>query len=59
LLQSKEHAGALAAPRQAIRIDLAHAAAHNGLGWQLLTGPKELRDPREALLKTKEADPKK
>jgi Tfp pilus assembly protein PilF len=46
--QAREHALALAALRQAVAIDPAHAEAHNGLAGLLLTGPKELRDPKAA-----------
>ncbi len=46
---AKEHAKALAALRQAVRIAPKCAEAHNNLAWLLLTGPKELRDPEQAL----------
>jgi len=41
--------------RQAIRTDPGHAGAHNSLAWLLLTGPKQLRDPKEALLLARKA----
>jgi uncharacterized protein HemY len=41
--------------RQAIRTDPKHAAAHNFLAWILLTGPNDLRDPKEALLLARKA----
>jgi Tfp pilus assembly protein PilF len=46
---AKEHAKALAALRQAVKIAPKCAEAHNNLAWLLLTGPKELRDPAQAL----------
>jgi serine/threonine protein kinase/WD40 repeat protein len=46
---AKEHAKALAALRQAVKIAPKYAEAHNELAWLLLTGPKELRDPAQAL----------
>ena len=49
LARDKKHAESLAALRQAIETDPSHAAAHNNLAWLLLTGPKELRDPAQAL----------
>ena len=49
LIQEKKHAEALAALRRAIKSDPSHALAHNNLAWQLLVGPKELRDPKAAL----------
>jgi len=48
-LRAKEHAKALAALRQAVKIVPSSAEAHNDLAWLLLTGPKELRDPVQAL----------
>jgi WD40 repeat protein len=44
-----EHARALASVRRAVQIDPAHAETHNKLAWLLLTGPRKLRDPKEAL----------
>ena len=46
---SKEHAKALAELRQAVQLAPGYAEAHNNLAWLLLTGPKELRDPKQAL----------
>jgi WD40 repeat protein/Tfp pilus assembly protein PilF len=43
------HAQALASLRRAVRVDPAHGEAHNNLAWLLLTGPRQLRDPKEAL----------
>jgi Tfp pilus assembly protein PilF len=43
------HAQALAALRQAVQADPGYGEAHNNLAWLLLTGPKELQDPKEAL----------
>jgi serine/threonine protein kinase/WD40 repeat protein len=48
-VQAKEHAKALAALRQAVKLAPGHAMAHNDLAWLLLTGPKDLRDPKQAL----------
>ena len=48
-LRSGQHAQALAALRQAVETESTHAEAHNSLAWLLLTGPRSLRDPREAL----------
>jgi WD40 repeat protein/Tfp pilus assembly protein PilF len=48
-LRSGKHAQALAALRQAVRIDPTDAEAHNALAWLLLTGPMSLRNPQEAL----------
>jgi WD40 repeat protein len=52
---SKEHAKALAALRQAVQLAPGYAEAHNNLAWLLLTGPKELRDPKRALPLTRKA----
>jgi serine/threonine protein kinase/WD40 repeat protein len=49
LLRSGKHAQALAALRQAVRIDPTAVEAHNALAWLLLTGPPSLRNPQEAL----------
>ncbi len=49
LAQQKKDAESLAALRQAIQIDPSHAPAQNKLAWQLLVGPKQLRDPKAAL----------
>jgi eukaryotic-like serine/threonine-protein kinase len=51
----KEHAEALAALRQAVKIVPSCALAHNNLAWLLLTGPKELRDPAQAVIAAKKA----
>jgi hypothetical protein len=48
-VNAKEHAEALAALRQAVQIAPGNAAAHSNLARLLLTGPKELRDPKQAL----------
>jgi tetratricopeptide (TPR) repeat protein len=48
-LRVKEYAKALAALQQAVKIDPRCAKAHNNLSWLLLAGPKELRDPAQAL----------
>jgi Tfp pilus assembly protein PilF len=52
---AKEHAKALAALRQAVKIAPKCAVAHNNLAWLLSTGPKEQRDPAEALLLARKA----
>ncbi len=52
---AKEHAKGLASLRQAVQIAPSNAAAHNNLAWLLLTGPKELRDPAQALLEARKA----
>lgn len=59
--RAKEHAKALAARRQAVRIAPSLAEAHNNLAWLLLAGPKGLRDPAQALIEAKiavELEPK-
>jgi serine/threonine protein kinase/WD40 repeat protein len=61
-IRSKEYATALAELRQAIKIAPKYARAHNNLAWLLLTGPRELRDPAQALplaRKAVELEPKK
>jgi serine/threonine protein kinase/WD40 repeat protein/Tfp pilus assembly protein PilF len=55
LLEAKKHAEALAALRQAVQADPKHALAHNNLAWQLCIGPKELRNPKEALASARKA----
>jgi hypothetical protein len=45
----KEYDRALAALREAVRIDPTYAAAHNNLAWLLAVGPEKLRNPEEAL----------
>jgi WD40 repeat protein len=52
---AENHAQALAALRQAVDADPRHALAHNNLAWLLLTGPKELRKPKEALAHARKA----
>jgi alkane 1-monooxygenase len=54
-VRNKEHGKALAALRQAVQIAPGHARAHNDLAWLLLTGPKELRDPAQALPQARKA----
>jgi serine/threonine protein kinase/WD40 repeat protein len=54
-VRPKEHAKALEALRQAVKIAPGHAEAHNNLAWLLLTGPKELRDPALALAEARKA----
>jgi Tfp pilus assembly protein PilF len=59
--RAKEHAKALAALLQAVKIEPSSAEAQNNLAWVLLAGPKELRDPVQALplaRKAVELDPK-
>jgi tetratricopeptide (TPR) repeat protein len=51
----REYVTAVDLLRQAIRTDARHTAAHNQLAWILLTGPMELRDPKEALLPARKA----
>jgi WD40 repeat protein/Tfp pilus assembly protein PilF len=55
LASAKEYVRAVDLLRQAIRTDAKHALAHNHLAWILLTGPKDLRDPKEALLLARKA----
>jgi serine/threonine protein kinase/WD40 repeat protein/Tfp pilus assembly protein PilF len=50
-----EHAKALGTLRQAVKIAPTLALAHNNLAWLLLTGPKELRDPAQALPEARKA----
>jgi WD40 repeat protein/tetratricopeptide (TPR) repeat protein len=45
----KDHSAALHDLRVAAGLDPGNARARNSLAWLLLTGPKDLRDPREAL----------
>jgi serine/threonine protein kinase/WD40 repeat protein len=54
-ISGKEHAKGLASLRQAVKIAPSNAAAHNNLAWLLLTGPKELRDPAQALPEARKA----
>jgi WD40 repeat protein len=52
---NKEHAKALAALRQAVEVAPSHARAHRDLASVLLNGPKELRDPEQALPQARKA----
>ncbi|HTU91088.1 MAG TPA: tetratricopeptide repeat protein, partial [Gemmataceae bacterium] len=54
-IHGKEHAKGLASLRQAVKVAPSHAMAHNNLAWLLLTGPKDLRNPTEALNEAKKA----
>jgi Tfp pilus assembly protein PilF len=54
-VRANKHADALAALRKAVQITPDHAMAHNNLAWLLLTGPKELRDPTQALPEARKA----
>jgi Tfp pilus assembly protein PilF len=54
-IRGKEYDKAVAALGQAVKTDPKHAEAHNTLAWLLLTGPKELRDPKEALVLSRRA----
>jgi serine/threonine protein kinase/WD40 repeat protein/Tfp pilus assembly protein PilF len=54
-LRKKEHTEALAVLRQAVTIAPGFALPHNNLAWLLLTGPKELRNPRQALTEARKA----
>jgi tetratricopeptide (TPR) repeat protein len=50
LLQRKGlHDEAIASYRKGLKIEPSNAYDHNNLAWQLLVGPKELRDPKVAL----------
>jgi tetratricopeptide (TPR) repeat protein len=49
LEQAKKNGEALAALREAIKIDPNDVQANNNLAWLLVAGPKELRDARAAL----------
>lgn len=49
LTGANKHAEALPRLREAIKTDPTHAMAHNNLAWLLVAGPKELRNPKEAL----------
>jgi WD40 repeat protein/Tfp pilus assembly protein PilF len=48
-VNARKYVKAVGLLRQVIRTDPRHAAAHNHLAWIRLTGPKELRDPKEAV----------
>jgi WD40 repeat protein len=50
-----KHQDALTALRKAVQIAPSHAEAHNNLAWLLLTGPKELLDPEQALSAARKA----
>jgi serine/threonine protein kinase/WD40 repeat protein len=54
-VRKKEYEPALLALRRAIALDPSHATAHNDLAWLLLVGPRELRDPKEALALARKA----
>jgi WD40 repeat protein/tetratricopeptide (TPR) repeat protein len=47
--QPKDPAAALLDLREAVEVDPKDATARNNLAWLLLTGPKDLRNAREAL----------
>jgi WD40 repeat protein len=49
LEQQKRHGEALAALREAIKLDPTHVMAHKNLAWMLVAGPEELRDAPAAL----------
>jgi WD40 repeat protein/Tfp pilus assembly protein PilF len=53
--EAQEYAKAVDLLRQVIRAEPKSALAHNDLAWMLLTGPKDLRDPKEALLLARKA----
>jgi WD40 repeat protein/Tfp pilus assembly protein PilF len=55
LTQANKHAEALTRLREAIKTDPTHALAHNNLAWLLVAGPKELRNPKEALTPARKA----
>ena len=55
-VRANEYAKALAALRQAVKINPQCAMAHNNLAWLLLTGPKEQRDPAQALIAARKAN---
>jgi tetratricopeptide (TPR) repeat protein len=48
-VRANKHQDALTALKKAVQIAPSHAAAQNNLAWLLLTGPKGLRDPEQAL----------
>jgi WD40 repeat protein/Tfp pilus assembly protein PilF len=52
---AKEYVKAVDLLRQVIRTDPKHAQAHNDLAWLRLTGPRDLRDPKEGLLLARKA----
>jgi serine/threonine protein kinase/WD40 repeat protein/Tfp pilus assembly protein PilF len=54
-LRKKELTKALAALRQAVKTAPGFAPGHNNLAWLLATGPKELRDPQQALTEARKA----
>jgi serine/threonine protein kinase/WD40 repeat protein/Tfp pilus assembly protein PilF len=54
-VRAHKHADALKALREAIHIAPKYAMAHNDLAWLLSTGPKELRDPAQALAEARQA----
>jgi serine/threonine protein kinase/WD40 repeat protein/Tfp pilus assembly protein PilF len=53
--KQKKHPEARAALREAMHIDPGNASARSNLAWLLLTGPPELRDPKEALTQARKA----
>ncbi|MGH7172371.1 MAG: hypothetical protein ACRELG_19005 [Gemmataceae bacterium] len=54
-IRANKHAAGLAELREAVKIAPRLAEAHNNLAWELLTGPKELRDPAQALVEARQA----
>jgi serine/threonine protein kinase/WD40 repeat protein/Tfp pilus assembly protein PilF len=54
-IRMKEYPQALTALRQAVQTDPTYARASNSLAWLLLTGPKDLRDPSQALTLARKA----
>jgi WD40 repeat protein len=54
-VRAKNHAKALTALREAVKIAPRFAEAHNDLAWLLATGPAELRDPAHALVEARRA----
>jgi serine/threonine protein kinase/WD40 repeat protein len=54
-IRANEHAKALEALRQAVKIGPDNATAHKNLAWLLLTAPQELRDPALALAEARKA----
>jgi WD40 repeat protein/tetratricopeptide (TPR) repeat protein len=54
--QRKAHSAAFADLHRAMAIDPENARAHNDLAWLLLTGPKELIDPKDALEHARKAN---
>jgi WD40 repeat protein/Tfp pilus assembly protein PilF len=52
---AKEHAKALASLQKATKVAPSLAMPHNNLAWLLVAGPKELRDPVQALPEAQKA----